>query len=178
MTPVPRLSHLLSDRLNHLVLELDDLHVGHHGPVLPVEDIQRLRDVPQPRDCLQPLVLKVRELSPGGHHTVHRDLRGASEYWHLHHSGLHIRITGYFTSRDWRFCSWSSLFDVKVSCVRISSKYILFSEKSQFRDYLKLHELSFLLLSLQPLRLSIKINVCSFGESESEFKLTTCYINF
>ena len=83
MTPVPRLSHLLPDRLNHLVLELDDLHVGHHGPVLPVEDIQRLRDVPQSRDRLQPLVLKVRELSPGGHHTVHRDLR-ASEHWHLH----------------------------------------------------------------------------------------------
>ena len=42
------LPDLLPDGLNHLVLELDDLHVGHHGPVLPVEDVQGLGDVPQP----------------------------------------------------------------------------------------------------------------------------------
>ena len=74
MTPALCLPHLLPDGLDHLVLELDDLHVGHHGPVLAVEDVQGLGDVPQPRDCLHPLVLKVGELPAGGHHAVHGDL--------------------------------------------------------------------------------------------------------
>ena len=69
-------------------------------------------------------------------------------------------------------------FILSILCELLDTSKCLNSmcEIIQFSDYVKLHELSFLLLPLQPLRLSIKINVCSF--SESEFKLTTCYINF
>ena len=127
MSPAPRLPHLLPDWLNHLILELDDLHIGHHGPVLPVENIQRLCDVPQPRDCLQPLVLKVRELSPGGHHTVHRDLRGASEHWHLQHRES-INFQEVKWIRDWRSLMGGTVYFAYfmrvVRCLEMSKLYV------------------------------------------------------
>ena len=39
---------ILLDCLDHLILELDHLCVGHQGPVLPVQHIQGLCDVPEP----------------------------------------------------------------------------------------------------------------------------------
>ena len=72
--PVPLSSHLLFYWLNHLVLELDDLHIGHHGPILPVEDIECLGNVPEPGNGDQPPLLNVGVLGLRGDHAVHRHL--------------------------------------------------------------------------------------------------------
>lgn len=53
------LRHLVAQRRHHLPLELDHLHVGHHCPVLFVQNVQCLGDVPQPLYGLQHTKLKV-----------------------------------------------------------------------------------------------------------------------
>ena len=55
-------SHLLFYWLNHLILKLDHLHIGHQCPVFPVEDVESLRNVPQ---------LGNRLLSPHGQLRLH-----------------------------------------------------------------------------------------------------------
>ena len=49
--------HLLLELFDQLDLELDDLLAGHHRPVVLVQDVQPLRDVPELVDGEVPLVL-------------------------------------------------------------------------------------------------------------------------